>query len=484
MTFTLSTCIQTQAAVIKPPSIPQPKISGFQGKGGLKSHTPEAPSPIPEVLSPIPKPEAPNPIPKPEAPSPIPKPEVPSPIPEAPSPIPKPEVPSPIPKPEAPSPIPKPEVQSPIPEAPSPSQTSAVSAYEKLEFKGNTHIKKPTSESKEEYKDTFPDWDIDDDIITDIAHELDKWENNLPLKSSTPHSLPTTCTDGKFVTELHVPALPAQNIHLSTRFGGDSVNSFTSKHKFTDVRCVSTHTPSRTQYIAHVAPVTLLSHNSVNGSTPFIAQSRMASTFPRDIPKQPPSVSKSHSGPPSTNELSSPPLQPPLSTIPLHTSREFPPPSPAPIQTPSPTTIPDSLNNTKRVITPHGSITTPNPINSTGQFRTPSTTEWMKVKKTSLTSNQDTSLVPINGGKVTPPLCNCGKRTKRKLVTSPGSNEGKPFYSCPLGRGSGGGKGCGFFKWEGTTNFSPQTSGNFGSSCSCRSSPEILHSEYPEWVRN
>jgi hypothetical protein len=53
-----------------------------------------------------------------------------------------------------------------------------------------------------------------------------------------------------------------------------------------------------------------------------------------------------------------------------------------------------------------------------------------------------------SGGKVTPPLCGCGRRAKRKVVCTPGPNEGLPFYVCPNSRGSGDRKrGCNYFVW-------------------------------------
>ncbi|XP_077425933.1 ERI1 exoribonuclease 2 [Vanacampus margaritifer] len=64
------------------------------------------------------------------------------------------------------------------------------------------------------------------------------------------------------------------------------------------------------------------------------------------------------------------------------------------------------------------------------------------------------SFLPTNG-KMTSPLCNCGRRAKRLQVSNGGPNQGKGFYCC-AGRRSGGGrgagptknKGCQFFKWE------------------------------------
>ncbi len=102
-------------------------------------------------------------------------------------------------------------------------------------------------------------------------------------------------------------------------------------------------------------------------------------------------------------------------------------------------------------------------LNSAIKFRTPSTSEWMKVKRLSCGSTPHTSSpssihtpspgsisgeLLASGGKVTPPLCNCGKRTKRRTVSNPGINEGRTFYACPNGKASDKSRGCGFFKWE------------------------------------
>ncbi|XP_069762366.1 ERI1 exoribonuclease 2 isoform X2 [Narcine bancroftii] len=55
----------------------------------------------------------------------------------------------------------------------------------------------------------------------------------------------------------------------------------------------------------------------------------------------------------------------------------------------------------------------------------------------------------LNGDKITPPLCDCGLRTKRLTVSKPGPNQGKVFYSCVMGkRKADSTKGCGYFKWE------------------------------------
>nr|XP_046226696.1 ERI1 exoribonuclease 2 [Scatophagus argus] len=59
----------------------------------------------------------------------------------------------------------------------------------------------------------------------------------------------------------------------------------------------------------------------------------------------------------------------------------------------------------------------------------------------------------VKGGpRITSPLCACGRRAKRQVVSNGGPNHGRGFYCCPVRRsGSGGGrvqKGCEFFKWE------------------------------------
>lgn len=63
----------------------------------------------------------------------------------------------------------------------------------------------------------------------------------------------------------------------------------------------------------------------------------------------------------------------------------------------------------------------------------------------------------VKMSKVTPPLCNCGKRTRRKTVYSPGPNQGRNFFSCCNRRQikqtgltdvTNYGGGCNFFRWE------------------------------------
>ncbi|XP_040853610.1 ERI1 exoribonuclease 2-like isoform X1 [Ochotona curzoniae] len=57
---------------------------------------------------------------------------------------------------------------------------------------------------------------------------------------------------------------------------------------------------------------------------------------------------------------------------------------------------------------------------------------------------------PWNNGKMTPPLCKCGRRAKRLIVSNNGPNHGKVFYCCPTGKYHENRKCCGYFKWEHT----------------------------------
>lgn len=50
--------------------------------------------------------------------------------------------------------------------------------------------------------------------------------------------------------------------------------------------------------------------------------------------------------------------------------------------------------------------------------------------------------------KPTPPLCKCGRRSKRRMVQSPGQNMGRLFFSCSLRKQVGVKEGCEYFKWE------------------------------------
>ncbi|XP_062999546.1 ERI1 exoribonuclease 2 [Elgaria multicarinata webbii] len=62
--------------------------------------------------------------------------------------------------------------------------------------------------------------------------------------------------------------------------------------------------------------------------------------------------------------------------------------------------------------------------------------------------NFNQSLKATETGRVTPPLCKCGRRSRRLNVSKGGPNHGKTFFSCPVGKQEGNRKGCDFFKWE------------------------------------
>lgn len=71
------------------------------------------------------------------------------------------------------------------------------------------------------------------------------------------------------------------------------------------------------------------------------------------------------------------------------------------------------------------------------------------------TSRNRTSIGGVRRGecRITSPLCLCGRRAKRQLVSNGGPNQGRAFFCCPM-KCSGGGKRaqkrCDFFKWEST----------------------------------
>lgn len=86
-----------------------------------------------------------------------------------------------------------------------------------------------------------------------------------------------------------------------------------------------------------------------------------------------------------------------------------------------------------------------------GAFKTPNISRWLNSKRCTNSFSPSTTTSPLPGpigGKITPPLCGCGRRAKRKFVCSPGPNEGLPFYVCPNNRGNDRKQGCNYFKWE------------------------------------
>ncbi|KAM4697751.1 ERI1 exoribonuclease 2 [Rhinophrynus dorsalis] len=73
------------------------------------------------------------------------------------------------------------------------------------------------------------------------------------------------------------------------------------------------------------------------------------------------------------------------------------------------------------------------------------------VTGTVLSSTMNSSIRVMKKGKMTAPLCKCGRRAKRLTVSSIGPNQGKAFYTCSVRkRTEENGKGCDYFKWEDT----------------------------------
>ncbi|XP_052783983.1 ERI1 exoribonuclease 2-like isoform X2 [Mya arenaria] len=105
-----------------------------------------------------------------------------------------------------------------------------------------------------------------------------------------------------------------------------------------------------------------------------------------------------------------------------------------------------SLSNSTFKTPSNASSVVKTPNNST-MFRTPGSS----VYSGAITMN-GSSNISTNGNlscmKITPPLCNCGRRSKRRMVQSPGQNMGRFFFSCSVRKGIGSTDGCKFFKWE------------------------------------
>ena len=55
--------------------------------------------------------------------------------------------------------------------------------------------------------------------------------------------------------------------------------------------------------------------------------------------------------------------------------------------------------------------------------------------KMKFTSQATRPLACFNGGSITPPLCHCGRRTKRRSVINPGPNQGRALFACSLNHG-------------------------------------------------
>ncbi|XP_054912451.1 ERI1 exoribonuclease 2 [Poeciliopsis prolifica] len=78
-----------------------------------------------------------------------------------------------------------------------------------------------------------------------------------------------------------------------------------------------------------------------------------------------------------------------------------------------------------------------------------------------------------NGSRVTSPLCTCGRRARRQVVSNGGPNHGRGFYCCPVRRSGAKERGCGFFKWESalmkSSSVAPPAAGSSVSLCQVNS---------------
>ena len=346
---------------------------------------------------------------------------------------------------------------------------------------------------------------FDEGLMKDIVKELDDWDNDDSANTEQllrTNQLPTTHEEhGNSSHNANRPSMCS-----------DAVNAQPVPSKSQSVQKnaqLTVGTPLRPDLVSHVSPVTLLSCSA-------------AAQLPSPIICNPPpnlqnTCSSANSDicivsetPPNFVE-NAVNFQTKLS-LPGNISLTMPPTAHQQVQTVS------SFNhNIIRTSTPAPLSSTPylskctlsvpvlchdcNTPNSALMFRTPSTSEWMKVKRLSSGSTHSPSpssthtpsprlsgsisgeLLSI-GGKVTPPLCSCGKRTKRRNVSNPGPNEGRTFYACPNGKASDKSRGCGFFTWEKmlTSSCSPQRLAKSQSQASTALS-NMLEPEYFESKR-
>ena len=324
------------------------------------------------------------------------------------------------------------------------SSTTESNPEERRQEDGEMHCKenvKTESEGQDLHDDacsTVPvareeDWVIasDETFLNGIIHEFEQFEKNY--HSEVPNET---------ISNRQEPRHPS-NTH---RLANHTSTAITNQEKHAEIEV----TPSRSRFVSHITPVTLLPPAHLNK----IPDKHWSQTNTHQ-PLQPLQTTANTSIHIHSSALHSTPAARPstqqrqhIAPQPLTFAKT---PHTLTASTYSPqtlsSTVASELGNTA-VVTPSTAATHSN------SFRTPSTTQWMKVKSSLSTSPSPSSLdspQPFNGGKITPPLCNCGKRAKRKTVTNPGPNQGKPFFSCPGGREAG----CQYFRWE---NSSPSTS--------------------------
>lgn len=111
------------------------------------------------------------------------------------------------------------------------------------------------------------------------------------------------------------------------------------------------------------------------------------------------------------------------------------------------------------------------PVKPSGESFCPSKRVLTSLSANIHNSKSDGSIKGVQ--RVTSPLCSCGRRAKRQVVSNGGPNHGRGFYCCAVRRSGGPGriqKGCEFFKWESAVmKSSSEASAAAGSSVSlCR----------------
>ena len=287
-------------------------------------------------------------------------------------------------------------------------------------------------------KDDRDNWgSFDEDFMKDILGELDNWDNtggpagnctnidgpagNCNSENVAEHTLKLTERKRDFqplCIQSHAPDKPVTT----------PVEQSSHRVANRQPQSISERTPRR--LVSHIAPITLLP-SSISRQT---TMSRTASE----------ARTNTQSNRATSESSCSPGL---VETI------EETPPSDKPAQPTNSTPNHQHTNTTKLNLSNNS---------KTSDFKTPSTAQWIKVKqshshsgsqgrhnRSSTPSNTSSEVLAVMAGhKVTPPMCECGRRTKRKCVSNPGPNEGKMFYVCPVGSGSNHKKGCGYFKWE------------------------------------
>ena len=195
----------------------------------------------------------------------------------------------------------------------------------------------------------------------------------------------------------------------------------TGNNLISKLKCVSTscnqYTPSRATIVSHVQPITLLQSATINIDP---LKSSTTSSVAHHSPKQlmTPLCTKCDEYCTST----------PMTTSCNKKQTTF----------KTPTSLVYTNSNASSCSTRYSIRNcSERSINNSSKslFKTPNSAEWIRVKNSS-SYCQDL--------KVTPPFCDCGKRSRRKLTSTPGPNEGQPFFACSKGRRNG----CHFFQWE------------------------------------